>query len=285
MNFKSRPVFVKDDGVFKIIDDFRKIKMFEVDCAPSAGDYRSSFGNIRYGSSGNARLVNSLNGGFINIEDLNMDFLRKNHDFSSIMKKLAALSSSSLAISEAPFISMPITKQKSYETISSPVLASSSSRSTGQMIICPDYPLNLEVLNFNVLHELRYSCGWRLECEPLESIIRYKYELFDLNMIYEMMKVDDISPSIKMDNDESKVLNRDGQYVITIYIPYSSREQKAQIYNIIKEEARVWDSIVALCYQILLKIDNFENLTSYLHPKKELVDKLIDKISDQKATK
>ena len=58
------------------------------------------------------------------------------------------------------------------------------------MTACKGYPLELQVKNFDLLHDLRYSCGWRIESDQPEHLIRYKYEIFGINMTYDMVRLD-----------------------------------------------------------------------------------------------
>ena len=113
MNFRNKPVFSKDDGAYKIVDDFRKIKLFEVDCSSSARNYKSSLGNIRQSVIGNSRLVAGLNGEFMTVADLNHETFVKSQDFSCISKRLSSPYQTGMSYcSDAPFISTAVETQK-----------------------------------------------------------------------------------------------------------------------------------------------------------------------------
>jgi hypothetical protein len=89
MNVKARPMFAKEEGIYKVVEDFRKLKVFEVNCAPSCSHYRTALGSIRQPLVGNARIAAALNGGLVRVEDVDVAFLRSAIDFEPLTRLAA----------------------------------------------------------------------------------------------------------------------------------------------------------------------------------------------------
>lgn len=89
MNLKAKPIFQKEDGIYKIVDDFRKLRLFEVDCAASCSHFKTSLGNVRQNWVGNLRIARALNGALVQSKDLTDSFLVQAMNFDDWVHKLS----------------------------------------------------------------------------------------------------------------------------------------------------------------------------------------------------
>lgn len=356
MNLKAKPMFQKEEGIYKIIDDFRRIKLFEVNCAPSCSHFRTSLGNIRQDWVGNIRIATALNGSLLSVSQINEEFLIESMNFDDLNRMLAKYPGKFLEpekvckpieptkmqelprtgswneqdgkIPEIPKtqIIQGISSGGSYGQLNSLTTQSLQTTPNGhcmlrrfsimdsvreidnvcpsfkpiecthtgtcndlKMVSCQEYPRTIEITNFDLLNELRYSCGWRLESYPKGNIIRYRYEMFDVHMVYELTLQSRYESSISnvevIDESDLTTQKLEGMYSVNILMPSQTKDLKKHIYDTIKKEARVWDDILHLCNLIVNKF-NTDWLKEYLRSHKSLViNEFVHNLHDQKATK
>lgn len=362
MNVKAKPMFIKEEGIYKIIDDFRKIKLFEINCAPSCSHYRTSLGNIRQNWVGNIKVATALNGGLLKVEDMNADFFRDvmNFDYlSSVRAHRAGIyhqlediarsvkrgpSGDSATLNSSMAGQREVDSLKRSEAIDHPQLTqeadggssigkinatmsqsvqvtppgSSLRRMMSQQVkrmsekvcmtvkstecthmgpcdkiefvSCEEYPRSIEVTDFSQMNELRYSCGWRLESISKAGVIRYRYEMFDIHMLYELMVQSlDHDHAIKDQTDcpifDIADQHLEGMYTVNIMMPSQTRDSKKHIYETIRKEARVWDDIMSLCHLMVGRF-NTDWLKDYLKSHRSMViNDLVHNLNDQKAAK
>jgi hypothetical protein len=157
-------------------------------------------------------------------------------------------------------------------------------------VSCQDYPRTLEVADFGRLNGLRYSCGWRLESISSDAVIRYRYELFDIHMVYQLTAVRlDHPQGIREQRDCAEFdvagLQLAGTYTVDVMMPASTREARRHIYETVRQEARVWDDILHLCGQLVAGFHS-DRLKGYLKAHRGLVvDDFVHYLKDQKAAK
>lgn len=357
MNLKAKPMFPKEEGIYKIVDDFRKIKLFEVNCAPSCSHFRTSFGNIRQNWVGNIRIATALNGSLINVSDIDQNYLSEVMNFDDLNRMLAKQPGKFLepeivcrpgsvckhqelarrrswnqqdeendTIKPLPLVIQGIANGGAYGQLNSLMTQSLQTTPIGhsahrktleteglkhaentylsinpadcthngscmdlKMMSCQEYPRTIEITNFDLLNELRYSCGWRLESFPRGNVIRYRYEMFDVHMVYELTLQSRYDNSVSsfdtLDESDLSQQKLEGMYTVDIQMPSQTRDLKKHIYDTIKKEARIWDDILHLCNLIVNKF-NTEWLKDYLRTHKSLViNEFVHNLNDQKATK
>jgi hypothetical protein len=344
MNLKAKPVFQKEDGIYKVVDDFRKLRVFEVDCAASSVHFKSSLGNVRQNWVGNLRIARALNGALVRVDDLTEDFLRQAMDFESLDFKLAGhdellveskevtLFSINKGFESKSLISQPgrhgqlsmrhttsesttpvqglmdprlvhqgsaftrslqstpvanalvekagpgFRRLESLHSLHEPERAEAGSCANVEMVVCEDYPRELQVHDFELFNALRYSCGWRLAAPLGGPTVTYVYDLFDVHLVYELAvfeRPDDVDQRDKLE----------GIYTATVLMPLHSREGKRQIYDTVRREARVWDDILHLCHLIIAQFGS-DWLKEYLKSHRSLVvDEFVHYLNDQKSVK
>ena len=352
MNIKSKAFFQKEDGIYKVIDDFRKIRLFEIDCAPSCSNFKTSLGNVRQKWVGNTRIARALNGALLVISDITEDFLIKAMDFSTILKKLADTveypehtCEHDVCKQAKHVMSVHIPSGKSYHGFEGPANPESTNASPiiqgiggggvyGQlnsnftkslqvtpigpstksrgimssafqlqpvpstikdtpepseqsktpaymkvfMTTCEDYPRTIEIHNFDIFNNLRYSCGWKLASTPEGSTITYIYDMLDIYMIYEL-SLQKHYDGMSCDSEMT------GMYTATVMMPSHTKDLKKHIYDTIRREARMWDDILHLCHLIINKFQT-DWLKDYLRNHKNLViNEFAHYLGDQKSTK
>jgi hypothetical protein len=350
MNLKAKPIFQKEDGIYKIIDDFTKIRIYEVDCAASCSHFKSSLGNVRQNWVGNLRIARVLNGAIIRVEDVSEDLLLNSMDFSVIKGSLAGeeehlvisenldkfsinkgyesktlVSGMSWYAHEVPNVdSVQVTPliqgiaaggnygqlnsvftRSLQSTPSGPAAKSKhflahmlSSEGSGhgfkwidstqqgscanlEMVSCEDYPRSIEVHDFSLFNELRYSCGWKLSLPPDagQTTVTYVYDVFDIHMVYEL------TLQTRPEERPQSAGILEGLYTATIMMPTQTRDLKKHIYDTVRREARVWDDILHLCH-LLINRFNSDWLKDYLRSHRSLVvDEFVHYLGDQKSAK
>jgi hypothetical protein len=262
LNFKAKSIFQKEDGIYKIVDDFRKLRVFEVDCAVSVNHFKSTLGNVRQNWVGNERVTRALNGLLIKDSEITEGFLKSSMDFSPLTIPL-----------EQPIMALESddSQGKSYDTCE---LAVCGNR---ELVTCEDYPRELQVHDFGLFNSLRYSCGWKLSGQPTGSTITYVYDMLDVHMIYELVLYE--KPA------EDKEGQLEGIYTATIMMPSQIKDIKRQIYDTVRREARVWDDIFHLCHLIIAQFRT-EWLKEYLIRHRSLVvSEFVHYLNDQKSVK
>lgn len=356
MNVKAKPMVGKEEGIYKIIDDFRKIKLFEVNCAPSCSHYRTSLGNIRQNWVGNLKVVTALNGGLLHVDDLTLRFFNEvmnfdhlsnvrahrpgiYHQLEDIAKSIKPnLYGESIAthrivggpnksdtsdlqrsipevVAESSIVPINSTMSQSMQTtpqgsslkrmmsqqIKRPAekicMPTKSMECTHggpcdkiQFVSCDEYPRSIEVTDFSKMNELRYSCGWRLESISSEGVIRYRYEMFDFHMLYELTLQTLYHPHAIAEQSDCHFfdlhdLQLEGMYTVNVMMPSQTRESKRQIYETIRKEARVWDDIMHICHLMVGKF-NTDWLKDYLKAHRSMIiNDFVHNLNDQKASK
>jgi hypothetical protein len=297
LNFKGKPTFLKEEGAYKIIDDFRKVRLFEVDCAVSCRNFRSSFGNIREENPGNGRLASGLGGRLMFAEELTKSELAKNMDFVAADLYTTTLAS----VSEQAIQQLGVKKAGTTAMMLAPLnlqpapmaLEPAEKLSLDQYVVCRDYPRLLTLTSLDLLRNLRYSCGWVQVVDPPGDLaILYSYTLFDMSLFYSLKRVSTRGESFEMEEREIGEMragkkDEGGTFEVRILVPPTvkdSKESKRLCYEIVKDEAKSWDDIMSLCQQMVI-LRSVPLIKDCLLSRALVAENLIAKINDQKSTK
>lgn len=262
MNFRGKPALVKDDGIYKIVDDFTKVKVFEIDCAPAMKHYRISQGNIRYDNPANKKLLRELNGSAMDIDDITEATMLKNLSFSSITSRTS---------------SIEILKQSVGVDAAGPTMLQivNSSKRKAYFSTAFGYPRTLVVYDMQIIINLRLSSGWRMSEETDKDNIYFTFDMFDVCLLYQLKRIDHLK-------DEDKDVF--GYFEVNLFCPLNMKETKRGICEVVRSEARVWDDNAYFCEKIR-RMEDPEVLKKFIFENKARVNDLLEKIKDQKSTK
>lgn len=259
MNFRGKSMLIKDEGIYKIIDDFRKLKVFEVDCAPSMRDLKTTQGNIRFANPGNAKLVAQLGGNLLDVGSLNYHTLKEHLNFSQLAKRSAKIRSMNAYFGLSPEVNL------------AELLGSQAS--CPQLSEVTSYEIRLQQCDTATFESLRYSCGWKKVDETADGFMYFLLDHFDCYLVYQMKRVEMETPCPGL-----------GHWQVRLFAPANVKEAKKSAYDIIKEEAKVWDEILHLCEK-LNELKELEDLKEYISSHKEPIKRLQIRVNDQKSTK
>ena len=290
LNLRNRPGFLKGDDIYKLVDDFRKIKYFEIDCAPSSRDFRTAFGGVREMIPCNDRLAAALNGGVMCIQDLDRSTWKKLLDFSTITKPIPLFNRSN---------SGPVWQPRLDEMSSCVGVTSPQRGLLPDMVPLPGYPKPiLTVSDFELLHQLRYSCGWKLDtssipsdfpqkgCKNPPEFIRFEYHMFDVHLVQELRRIPSppAKDSLTTEPNEQKVEST-VSYKVTLLQPSLIKDGKHNVYDVIRTELMEWDDILELCNSLLTTSTDEELVSLVRKNTANSASNLLKQVTDQKCTK
>jgi hypothetical protein len=177
LNFKNKGLPLKSVDLYKIVDDFTKLKIFEIDCLPYNKDYKTHLGAVRVINPDGIKILEFLNGGLIPLERVSKEFLRAIFSFDRVhMTEDLEIPANSTVIKE--------------------------------------YTVN--IYDMDSFNAVRSSCGWKLtrssqkqSCQKCRVL--FVYSLFDFRLYYECIELEGLSHSVKIFRSIANWNSKDAQ--------------------------------------------------------------------------
>lgn len=318
LNIKNKAMCPRDEVAYKSVDDFRKIRTYEIDCSTSSKDFKSTERTIRNYHPGNRKFTQALNGDILSVVELTAEKMKRNMNFPELMDRIQLEKESSShfvfdsvaaaglekmyqqieerredtptpshsilpGLDQTQESTSPVNSSISKTRVLSPLAASHNLSS--QYRLMQDYPREVVVYDFDIFNDVKYSCGWRLISQTSDSHIRYVYDRFEISMFYEMSRVKNTLAGSSSLQEPLKAqqsgMAREGKYEAKVY---GGGKESSKKQDVISAEARVWDDILTFCFELRL-LPQEAALEAYVQKKRGVCEQLLEKLKDQKSTK